>query len=71
MLKVSSNAMKDAGLVDREKRPKTGVIIGMEFDFEATNYHLRWNLYNLVQKWINTQKPNLDEKETTLKAWLL
>jgi PfaB family protein len=70
MLKVSSNAMKDAGLVDRKKRPKTGVIIGMEFDFEATNYHLRWNLYNLVQKWINREKLNLDEKETTLKAWL-
>ncbi len=68
MLKVSSNAMKDAGLVDREKRPKTGVVIGMEFDFEATNYHLRWNLYNLVQKWINTQKLNLNEKET--KIWL-
>jgi len=68
MLKVSSNAMKDAGLVDREKRSKTGVIIGMEFDFEATNYHLRWNLYNLVQKWINTQKLNPDEKETDI--WL-
>jgi len=68
MLKVSSNAMKDAGLVDREKRPKTGVVIGMEFDFEATNYHLRWNLYNLVQKWINRQKLNLDKKETGI--WL-
>ncbi|MDL1968814.1 MAG: type I polyketide synthase [Deltaproteobacteria bacterium] len=68
MLKVSSNAMKDAGLADRKKRPKTGVIIGMEFDFEATNYHLRWNLYNLVQKWINTQKLNPDKKETEI--WL-
>ncbi len=71
MLKVASNAMKDAGLVnkaDRTERPRTSVIIGMEFDFEATNYHLRWNLYNLVQKWINESELNLDEKETNL--WL-
>ena len=68
MLKVSSSAMKDAGIVDRKERPRTSVIIGMEFDFEATNYHLRWNLYNLVQKWINRQKLDPDEKETDI--WL-
>jgi len=71
MLKVASNAMKNAGLVDkvdRKERPRTSVIIGMEFDFEATNYHLRWNLYNLVQKWINRQELNLNEKETDI--WL-
>ena len=74
MLKVASNAMKDAGLVnkvdkvDRKERPRTSVIIGMEFDFEATNYHLRWNLYNLVQKWINKSELDIDEKETGI--WL-
>jgi len=46
MLKTAAHAMKDAGLSLREERPRMGVIIGMEFDMEATNFHLRWNLYN-------------------------
>ncbi|MCJ7617071.1 MAG: polyketide synthase, partial [Desulfobacterales bacterium] len=68
MLKVSSNAMKDAGLLNRKERPEMGVIIGMEFDFEATNYHLRWNLYNLVKKWKNRPGLNIDKKQTDI--WL-
>ncbi len=51
MLKVSAQAMQDAGLPLRKERPRMGVIIGIEFDFEATNFHLRWNLYNDVQTW--------------------
>ncbi|MBU4288940.1 MAG: type I polyketide synthase [Proteobacteria bacterium] len=68
MLKVSSNAMKDAGLVNREKRHRMGVIIGMEFDYEATNYHMRWNLYNLVQKWEKRLGLNLEKQEAD--KWL-
>lgn len=68
MLKVSLNAMKDADLLNRKKRPEMGVIIGMEFDFEATNYHLRWNLYNLVKKWKKRPELNIDKKQTDI--WL-
>jgi len=48
MLKVAAGAMKDAGLVLRADHRNMGVVIGMEFDFEATNFHLRWNLNNLI-----------------------
>ena len=68
MLKVSANAMKDAGLALRQERPRMGVIIGMEFDFEATNFHLRWNLKNSVQDWRKRNRFDLDDDETT--TWL-
>ncbi|MGA8181053.1 MAG: beta-ketoacyl synthase N-terminal-like domain-containing protein [Desulfobacterales bacterium] len=51
MLKVSMDAMKDAGLPLRYERPRMGAVIGMEFDFEATDFHLRWHLYNQVREW--------------------
>jgi PfaB family protein len=43
MLKVAADALTDAGLPLREDRPAMGVVIGMGFDMEATNYHLRWS----------------------------
>lgn len=42
LLNVAADAMIDAGLPLRQRRPKAGVLTGMSFDFEATNYHLRW-----------------------------
>ncbi|QTA92088.1 beta-ketoacyl synthase N-terminal-like domain-containing protein [Desulfonema magnum] len=66
MLKVSARAMKDAGLPLREERPRMGTVIGMEFDFEATNFHQRWNLYNEVQTW--KKKLRIDDEEAD--AWL-
>jgi PfaB family protein len=70
MLKVSADAMKDAGLPLRQERKNMGACIGMEFDFEATDFHLRWHLQNLVRKWKKTNRPGLtlDEKETG--TWL-
>ncbi|MBW2641968.1 MAG: polyketide synthase, partial [Deltaproteobacteria bacterium] len=71
MLKVSANAMKDAGLLLREERSRMGAFIGMDFDFEATDFHLRWNLHNLVEEWKKRNGLGLnldDEKETAL--WL-
>ncbi len=70
MLKVAAKAMLDAGLPLRKERPRMGVIIGADFDLEATNFHLRWNLYNQVQNW-KSSVPDLrgiDDKETAL--WL-
>ena len=51
MLKVSLDAMKDAGLPLKQERPRMGTFIGIDFDFEATDFHLRWNLNNQVQEW--------------------
>ncbi len=71
MLKVSADAMKDAGLPLRQERTDMGAYIGIEFDFEATDFHLRWHLQNLVRKWKKANRPGLtldDEKETGI--WL-
>jgi len=68
MLKTTANALADAGMPHRKNRPDTGVIIGIEFDLEATNFHLRWNMINQVQKWRHAFAPDLNEKET--KLWL-
>ncbi|MDP3286202.1 MAG: beta-ketoacyl synthase N-terminal-like domain-containing protein, partial [Desulfobacterales bacterium] len=55
ILKVASGAMKDAELPAREKRPRMGVIIGADFDYGATDFQLRWDLFN-PQK----EKPGLN-----------
>ncbi|HUV50995.1 MAG TPA: beta-ketoacyl synthase N-terminal-like domain-containing protein [Anaerolineae bacterium] len=68
MLKVSADAMKDAGLPLRKDRPRMGAIIGMGFDFEATNFHLRWHLQNLVGLWKKRYSLDLDDNETA--RWL-
>ena len=41
MLKVALGAMDDAGLASPKEKPHMGCIIGMEFDLEDTNFHLR------------------------------
>ena len=60
MLKVSADAMKDAGLPLRQERTDMGACIGIEFDFEATDFHLRWHLQNLVEKWKKTNLPGIN-----------
>ncbi len=69
MLKVAANAMKDAGLPLRKNRPEMGAVIGINFDIEATNYHLRWNMLNLLDKWIseNSLKLNANQREEWLE----
>ena len=51
MLKVALGAMQDAGLASRRERPRMGCIVGMEFDLENTNFHLRWNTDRLAARW--------------------
>ena len=71
MLKVSMDAMKDAGLPLRQERPRMGTFIGIDFDFEATDFHLRWNLNNQVQEWKKQGRPDLEliDEENTAQ-WL-
>ena len=68
MLKVAAKAMQDAGLPLRQDRPDMGAIIGIDFDIEAANYHLRWHLANSLPKLIErfNWNPNDEEK----RAWL-
>ena len=71
MLKVSVSAMEDADLPLREDRPRMSALIGIDFDFEATDFHLRWNLYNSVEEWKKRSDLGLDlgdEEKTAL--WL-
>lgn len=77
MLKAAADAMKNAGLPLRPDciergRPRMGTIIGIGFDFEATNFHLRWNLLNQVEKWKKTYGSglNIDLDDDETKVWL-
>jgi acyl transferase domain-containing protein/3-hydroxymyristoyl/3-hydroxydecanoyl-(acyl carrier protein) dehydratase len=67
-LKVGAGALTDAGLPLREPREGMGVVVGIGFDFEATNYHLRWQLFNEVRRWNRIHGLNLDE--TAMDQWL-
>ncbi len=68
MLKVASNALKDAGFALREDRPAVGAIIGIDFDLEATNFQLRWQLADLLPQWIQDAGWNLSNDE--MKTWI-
>lgn len=43
MLDLAAAALRDAGLPAREARPRAGAVIGIAFDYEAANFHLRWH----------------------------
>ncbi len=71
MLKVSGNAMEDAKLPLRKDRPRMGAFIGIDFDFEATDFHLRWNLHNSVKEWKKRNNTGLDlDDEEKTALWL-
>jgi 3-oxoacyl-(acyl-carrier-protein) synthase/3-hydroxymyristoyl/3-hydroxydecanoyl-(acyl carrier protein) dehydratase len=42
MLLAAAEALQDAGLPLRDLRERMGAIIGIEFDPEATDFHVRW-----------------------------
>ena len=47
----AAEALVDAGLPLREARPRAGVIVGMSFDFETTDFDLRWWLDAQARRW--------------------
>ncbi len=51
MLRVAKAAAKSAGIDISAENPRMGAIIGIDFDFEATDFHLRWALIEMVQTW--------------------
>ncbi|MFP4446422.1 MAG: beta-ketoacyl synthase N-terminal-like domain-containing protein, partial [Desulfosudaceae bacterium] len=68
ILKAMARAMADAGLSIGEKRVDTGVVVGMDFDVAANDYHFRWNLSNAVTHWETALGLSLPEAERT--AWI-
>jgi PfaB family protein len=70
MLKVAAAAMKDAGFALRKERPQMGTAIGIDFDFEAANFHLRWHLSNVIDRWAEKLgwHPRKNEKQKWLES---
>lgn len=68
MLKISRNAMADAGYTSRKLRPRMGAIIGMGFDMEATDYHVRWGIGNSHADWLH--QAGLFPDDTSKAVWL-
>lgn len=69
MLKVAAGAMTDARLPLRQARERMGAIIGIGFDYEATNFHLRWALPALAEQWKNRVPLPKDPDE--FNQWLI
>lgn len=68
MLDVAADALQDAGLPQRLDRPRMGAIIGIEFDQEATHFHLRWQLPRLIDAWAGERDLSLTATEKA--QWL-
>jgi PfaB family protein len=63
MLKVAADALLDAKMPLRENRTRMGSIIGIGFDFETTNFHMRWAL--------ERQLKQLQEENGLPRDWAL
>jgi 3-hydroxymyristoyl/3-hydroxydecanoyl-(acyl carrier protein) dehydratase/3-oxoacyl-(acyl-carrier-protein) synthase len=68
MLKMAASAMADAGLPLRAERPRMGALIGIDFDFESTNFHLRWYLEGVFPRWRRTHWADLSDAQAM--GWL-
>ncbi len=68
MLQVVAGALEDAGIRSRERRVRSGVIIGMGLDLNTTNYHQRWTLLPQARRWARGLGLELSEQE--LAEWV-
>ena len=68
LLEVAAGAMQSAGLTLRQPRNRMGAVMGIGFDYEATNFHLRWNLVNRIADWQKNLGLCLDAEQT--RSWL-
>jgi acyl transferase domain-containing protein len=67
-LKVGAGALIDAGLPLHDPRERMGVVFGIGFDFEATNFHLRWQLFTAINRWNAAHGLNLDDR--SMDQWM-
>ena len=71
MLQVAAEALADAGLAQRARRRRMGVLIGIEFDPLATDFHLRWRLKHApAASFAATAWPAPLTDAKTLCSWL-
>ena len=68
MLQVAAEAMQAAKLPLRADRPRMGAVIGVDFDFGATDFHLRWHLAQAFPGWVRARFPHADP--ATVDRWL-
>ncbi len=61
MLKIAAAAMDNAGLDRRQERPQMGAVIAIDFDHEAANFHLRWQVQEMLPRWL--QRLGLDPRD--------
>jgi len=69
MLKAASGALKDAGILPRPGRnEKTrtgfGAAMGIEFDYGATDFHLRWRNFGADERIKDALAPPLTANRT-------
>ena len=67
MLKAAAGAMQAAGFEGRPERPRMGAVIGVDFDFAATDFHLRWHLLQAAAEWNDRYRLGLDPR--ALAQW--
>ncbi|MCZ6683803.1 MAG: beta-ketoacyl synthase N-terminal-like domain-containing protein, partial [Planctomycetota bacterium] len=68
MLQIVADALRDAGMSQREPRPRAGVIVGQALDFNTTNFHLRWWLQSRFKSWSEAMNLDPDERAGWLAA---
>ncbi|MEJ2661811.1 MAG: polyketide synthase, partial [Desulfobacteraceae bacterium] len=68
MLKKAAGAMTDAGLPLKEMRERMGAVIGISFDYEATNFHRRWALPLLAAQIMEASQ--VPSRDVDLERWL-
>ncbi len=69
MLQVAVAAWKDAGLILSGEHPASGAIIGMGFDPEATDFHVRWHLLKAIDGWLATYSRHFSTDVAEMGAW--
>ncbi len=60
MLKAAAGAMQASGFDGRPEQPRMGAVIGIDFDFAATDFHLRWRLLQAAAAWNARHRLGLD-----------
>ncbi|MCG3128858.1 MAG: hypothetical protein CHACPFDD_03754 [Phycisphaerae bacterium] len=68
MLSVAADALRTARIDTGQRRPRAGVLIGMGFDFEATNYSFRWSMPPQARRW--AQRAGVATEGPAFEAWL-
>ena len=66
MLLVASKALDDSGEKDRN-HIKSGVFIGIDFDFNTTNFHVRWSMIRKLREWAAAL--GLDPENAERSGW--